>query len=384
MYTRKKINVGISAGILSILINTVCLADSIPSSEKNVANNVPNPVITSISAEIMEKLAENMGVAIFKLPSGAYKVTIKQKKQINEGLISINNANTYTNAIAKSGTANFNANIAAVANANTSANANTKNTNAADNTNAVNTTANAGINAVASVAGQQDAVSEEKAKTENKEISEEKAEKKEPPSEQIEPASGKGYVTGNGVNIRTGPGTDFNVIYGLNKGAAVDLLGKYDNWYKIKLSNGVIGWMCADYISNEPPEVSRGEEIANQIIDFAMQYMGVRYAYGGSTPSGFDCSGFTRYVYGNCGISIPRVAADQAKSGVYVDKSALMRGDLVFFDTNGGRSYINHVGIYIGNGQFIHASSGSGQVVISTLMSGFYANTYMTARRVIR
>ena len=99
---------------------------------------------------------------------------------------------------------------------------------------------------------------------------------------------------------------------------------------------------------------------------------------------GFDCSGFVKYVYNNLGLSVERVAADQAKQGKYVSQANLRVGDLVFFDTDGGRNYINHVGIYLGNGQFIHASSGSGRVMISSLWENFYANSYMTARTFTR
>jgi N-acetylmuramoyl-L-alanine amidase len=108
--------------------------------------------------------------------------------------------------------------------------------------------------------------------------------------------------------------------------------------------------------------------------------------YGGSSPSGFDCSGYVQYVFKQFGINLERVAADQAGQGTKVSKANLKPGDVVFFDTNGKNNYINHVGIYIGNGNFIHASSGSSKrkVVISDLSEGFYADAYMTARRFLK
>ena len=105
----------------------------------------------------------------------------------------------------------------------------------------------------------------------------------------------------------------------------------------------------------------------------------------GNTPSqGFDCSGYVKYVFTNFGINLERVAANQATQGTWVSKENLLPGDMVFFDTNGGHSYVNHAGIYIGDGMFIHSSSGSNRgVVISELQSGFYATMYMTGRRVL-
>lgn len=123
---------------------------------------------------------------------------------------------------------------------------------------------------------------------------------------------------------------------------------------------------------------------AEDIISYAKRYMGVKYVWGGSTPKGFDCSGFVKYVYKNFGITLNRNSAAQAKNGSYVKKADLKPGDLVFFDTNGGLNRINHVGIYIGNGKMIHSSSYYKGVVITNISSGFYAKNYMTARRVLK
>ena len=101
------------------------------------------------------------------------------------------------------------------------------------------------------------------------------------------------------------------------------------------------------------------EEVISELIAFAQNLVGVKYTYGGTSPeTGFDCSGFTQYVFGHFGIKLERVAADQAKQGIEVKLEDLKPGDLVFSDTNGGNNYINHVGIYIGEGNFISATSG--------------------------
>lgn len=132
---------------------------------------------------------------------------------------------------------------------------------------------------------------------------------------------------------------------------------------------------------------SRGSSgsTAEKIIDYAKRFLGVNYVWGGTTPKGFDCSGFVKYVFGNFGVTLNRVTTEQAKQGTSVKKANLQPGDLVFFDTNGGHNRINHVGLYIGGGKFIQSSSGSSSgVVISSITEGFYSNTYMTARRVLK
>ncbi len=129
--------------------------------------------------------------------------------------------------------------------------------------------------------------------------------------------------------------------------------------------------------------VSREGTTQENVVIYAKNYLNVKYVWGGNTPSGFDCSGFVKYVYQQYGVTLNRVAADQARQGTAISKANLQLGDLVFFDTNGGHNYINHVGIYIGGGMFIHASSGAGKVVTTSLNDGFYENAYMSARRVL-
>lgn len=225
-----------------------------------------------------------------------------------------------------------------------------------------------------------------------------------------------GAITVNGVNLRKGPGTSNTVITLLYKGDSVSVTGSSGDWYKVKAADGTIGWVKNDYIVRKAASSSRGGErsttskaaavkststgktavkntavaavqkassVSDQIVNYAKKFLGVEYVYGGNTPAqGFDCSGYVKYVFNHFGIQLERVAANQATQGTPVSKSNLRTGELVFFDTDGGHDYINHVGIYIGNGQFIQASSGRGQVTISSLDSGFYNNAYMTARRV--
>ena len=111
------------------------------------------------------------------------------------------------------------------------------------------------------------------------------------------------------------------------------------------------------------------------VVGIAMQYLGVPYVWGGASPSGFDCSGFSMYVYAQVGVSLPHHAASQYGLGSPVSKSDLQPGDLVFF--NG----LGHMGIYIGGGQFIHAPHSGDVVKISSLSDSWYARTWVGARR---
>lgn len=198
-----------------------------------------------------------------------------------------------------------------------------------------------------------------------------------------------GITTASTLNLRSGPSTDFDIVGHLTKGSTVSILELSEGWYKIKTTEGNIVWASKSFISIPTSNVSRGDDrskanvnLGQKLVDFAEQFLGVKYVWGGSSPKGFDCSGLIMYTYDNFGISLQRVASAQAKEGTFVSKKSLQTGDLVFFDTHRTHKYINHVGMYIGNGEFIQASSGHSKVVISNLTNGFYSDSYMTARRI--
>ena len=116
-----------------------------------------------------------------------------------------------------------------------------------------------------------------------------------------------------------------------------------------------------------------------QLTQEASKYIGVKYVYGGTSVNGFDCSGYTQYVYKQLGLSIPRTALSQWEAGTAISKANLSVGDLVFFNTTG--RVASHVGIYLGNDQFIHAGSSTG-VTIASINSSYWAPKFNGGRRV--
>ena len=121
------------------------------------------------------------------------------------------------------------------------------------------------------------------------------------------------------------------------------------------------------------------------ILEEAKKHLGKRYIWGANGPRTFDCSGFTCYVCRKNGVSLPRTSVRQAEIGNKLKRKELKAGDLIFFDTSKGRKgIVNHVGIYIGNDKFIHASSGAGKVVISSLNQPFYKQRFLWGQSVKR
>ncbi len=202
---------------------------------------------------------------------------------------------------------------------------------------------------------------------------------------------GYGLVSTEGasLNLRAGPGTDYDRVGTLYDGAVTQLLGMEEGWFKLSYNNGT-AYASSEYIvSCLNAEGDRGDDVAassalgDQIIAYAKQYLGRPYVWGGNGPNSFDCSGFTKYVYAHFGYNLNRTASAQLKNGVSVSRSELQAGDLVFFYNGKVSTPVSHVGIYIGNGDFIHASSNSYTVEISSLYARNYDQKYVYARRII-
>lgn len=132
--------------------------------------------------------------------------------------------------------------------------------------------------------------------------------------------------------------------------------------------------------SNNGDTASRGAiSKGNEVVNYAYKFLGKPYVYGATGPNAFDCSGLTQYVYNKFGVNISRTTYTQVNEGTKVNKNDLKAGDLVFFNTEGS---ISHVGIYIGNGEFIHAPRSGKPVMVSSLSDGYYSKKYATARRI--
>jgi cell wall-associated NlpC family hydrolase len=202
-----------------------------------------------------------------------------------------------------------------------------------------------------------------------------------------------GEVTADALNVRSQPSESGEIIGTLKTGEIVNIITKTGGkWFKVDYM-GKIGYACSDYISAqrdaEPLESVtvttqslEGMEKGQQVVEYAKQFLGVPYVWGGTSPSGFDCSGLVYYVYKHFGVTLNRVAAAMAENGTAVDLSALQPGDIVLFHNRAKYSQINHVGIYAGNGLFIHAPQTGDVVKFSTLTSGYYSTTLVQARRI--
>lgn len=202
------------------------------------------------------------------------------------------------------------------------------------------------------------------------------------------------------VNFRSQPNTSSSVLASLRNGTVVSVTGVQGGWFKVTY-NGQKGYVHPDYLSFSnvqssgstgssgsssitPPSNSvsynGSSEKRAAVLEYAAQFLGTPYVYGGSTPSGFDCSGFTSYVFKNTVGSIPRVAQAQFDATTRVSMDELLPGDLVFFGSSA--SSISHVGIYVGNNQFIH-SPHTGDVVKYDSLTGSYASRFQGGGRVI-
>lgn len=230
---------------------------------------------------------------------------------------------------------------------------------------------------------------------------------------------GYGAVNAYCVNMRSGPSTDYSVVTQAYEGAKAYIIGINNGWYKVIYKDS-IGYIRSDLLdlteypyenraSANVPKFFRGgysigpapspaalnggstsqsgttssSSAGEAIVAKAKEYLGVPYVWGGSSPSGFDCSGYVQYVMRACGYTIGRGTDSQYFDGpgTLVSKDELIPGDLVFFAGTYDTTGTSHVGIYIGDGNFIHSSS-SGCVKITDLYSSYYVEHYYGARRV--
>lgn len=193
---------------------------------------------------------------------------------------------------------------------------------------------------------------------------------------------GKVDADGSTLNMRAGASTSFDSLCSIPSGTVLELEGVYEGWYKVTYA-GNTGYVSSDYITiTTEPTTAASSALGEQVVALAKQYLGTPYVLGGNGPSSFDCSGFTKYIYAQFGYTLNRTATDQLQNGVSFSRSELQPGDLVFFKYNTSKP-VSHVGIYIGGGEFIHASTNRYMVQIDQMNSGHYANVFVYARRIL-
>ena len=224
------------------------------------------------------------------------------------------------------------------------------------------------------------------------------------------------YVNAGTINLRKEPSSSSEILTNLTLNTEVIVISEDAGWTKVKVGE-YEGYIASTLLSDTKQEETvtsrssgiRQEEAVSSdtssesaetstvsnatntnsssavattgsaVVEKATAYLGSKYVYGGTSPSGFDCSGFTYYIYKQFGITLNRTAAAQYSNGVPVARSDLQLGDLIMF----GKSGINHVGIYIGGGKIVHAANPSRGVVTDTINSGYYNTNYVGARRVL-
>ncbi|AIE86959.1 C40 family peptidase [Fimbriimonas ginsengisoli] len=234
-------------------------------------------------------------------------------------------------------------------------------------------------------------------------------------------------INGDAVTIRREPSRGADSIAQVDAGTRVVVLDRDGDWYRLRFPKGTEGWVRSDLLkSAAAPRVasrarrhheervasrprhhrelvatrshhSRRHESSQRMVAFetsskgdgsgilakAQAYRGVRYRWGAMSRSATDCSGFTSQVFGSQGYRLPRTSSEQSHAGTPVKAKDLKKGDLVFFHTHRG-ARVTHVGIYMGNGKFIHASSGGGKVQINSLNDGYYKKRLVAARRLVK
>ena len=198
--------------------------------------------------------------------------------------------------------------------------------------------------------------------------------------------------------VRGGPSDGYSVIGQMEDGTTVKVLSQTGSYWKIDCYD-TVGYVPASqlarrqdgtyYISCDPESEHTGSVeqktvaqallLRSEILELTKKQLGSRYVYGGTRPGAFDCSGLTQYVYGKNGYDLKRVCSGQMADGLIVSKEGLQVGDLIFFRSGG--YYVGHVGIYVGDGQIIHA--GNGGVGYAELDSSWFARNYLCARRIV-
>jgi len=197
------------------------------------------------------------------------------------------------------------------------------------------------------------------------------------------------YVNTDGLKLRTGPGTDYDILRKLTYAEKVTRTAYGTGWSLVVASDGKTGYVDSKYLSAKKPApkfppVSAADRLRAKVVAYAKAQLGVHYELNHASPStGFDCSGLVWYVYGKVGIKVPRSTYPYASTGVHVKLSQIKPGDVLCWDARAdGIRQITHVGIYVGGGMMIHASSSHDRVQYQKVST--YSETLLDVRRIIR
>ena len=204
-----------------------------------------------------------------------------------------------------------------------------------------------------------------------------------PAASGTEAAKTRGLITASALNVRSGAGTTYGKVGSLRAGTVVDIVADLGNgWYQIDS-----GYISAEYVTLVDASYEGSSALGASAAAMAKSLLGCRYVSGGAGPSSFDCSGLMYYIYKQLGRSIARGSSSQYyNSGYFVSVSDMQPGDLIFFfdsrfDGSGGTLPTTHVGMYVGNGQFIHASTTSYRVQYDSV-SGYYSSYIVGVKRI--
>ncbi len=230
--------------------------------------------------------------------------------------------------------------------------------------------------------------------TEKKDNSEDKTET----TGEVSVSEKKAYVSGTSVNFREKANTSATIIKSLSLNTEVTIIAENGDWYKVKV-DGDTGYVSKKYISDsktkettsrasterEVETTSSSDVTGDDIVKYAKKYLGYKYVYGEESPStGFDCSGLVWYVYKHFGYNVSRSSVALANDGKTIsNKSDLQPGDILIFLAYNDYSRVGHVGIYIGNNEFIHANDEKTGVIITSLDYGKYPERFVSGRRII-
>lgn len=193
-------------------------------------------------------------------------------------------------------------------------------------------------------------------------------------------------VNATSLNVRSSASADAEVLATLSIGSRVKVNWVEPDWVCVAYNgDGLMGYVAAEYVTVYSGEMPDFSSVGTQaVVDIAKQFLGVPYVYGGTSPRGFDCSGFVQYVYKQLGYKLHRVAASQMTNGIAVSKEELAPGDLVGFYNSIGGGYVGHIGIYVGDGMMIHAPRTGDVVKFTSIADGTYHGLrYAGARRII-